>query len=491
MGIAGGAGVVFFGYLLWRSRKEVLPEEWHLKRYLKALYRCAAYLYRKMGYPGDREGGLGHVREDMAVLHPAGDMELFRYQYYLDKISLCIAAAVIGTGFAFILWLKSVLCPVLIDGYGILRNPHGRGSLEAVLMVEPAATGESTIKGRELQIEIPEQRYTEKELEIYYKKFCAEAGEVLTGSHKSNRYVTENLYLPDSLEPYPFQISWESSDEMLIDGNGNLGKKIAEQGEEVRLTAKLSCQDWEKEYSFLAVVFPTPANAETLWEESLKKEVDKYQKETEHEKMLKLPAQVEGIPISWKAKRDTTGYLVLVLTAAGIVVIYIGKDRDLHREREKRNQKMLLDYPEIVQKLTLFMGAGMTVRTAWQKMTLDYVKSLEKNKEKNYAYEEMLVAWREMESGISEAKSYHNFAKRCRIPCYLKLGALLSQNLRKGSVGLLQILRNEADLAFEERKRMARKLGEEAGTKLLLPMMLMLGVVMVVVMVPAFLSFSI
>lgn len=36
---------------------------------------------------------------------------------------------------------------------------------------------------------------------------------------------------------------------------------------------------------------------------------------------------------------------------------------------------------------------------------------------------------------------------------------------------------------------MARKMGEQAGTKLLFPMMLMFGIVLVVLIVPAFLSF--
>ena len=43
--------------------------------------------------------------------------------------------------------------------------------------------------------------------------------------------------------------------------------------------------------------------------------------------------------------------------------------------------------------------------------------------------------------------------------------------------------------AFEQRKNLAKKLGEEAGTKLLLPLFLMLGVVMVMMVVPAFLAF--
>ena len=49
----------------------------------------------------------------------------------------------------------------------------------------------------------------------------------------------------------------------------------------------------------------------------------------------------------------------------------------------------------------------------------------------------------------------------------------------------------EAIQSFENRKSTARRLGEEAGTKLLMPMIGMLAVVFVMVMVPAFMSMQI
>ena len=94
----------------------------------------------------------------------------------------------------------------------------------------------------------------------------------------------------------------------------------------------------------------------------------------------------------------------------------------------------------------------------------------------------------EMEGGIMESESYERFGRRCNIQEYLRLGALLSQNLRKGTKGLNDMLRLEAVQAFEERKATAKRLGEEAGTKLLLPMFLMLAIVLVIVIVPAFFS---
>ncbi len=51
---------------------------------------------------------------------------------------------------------------------------------------------------------------------------------------------------------------------------------------------------------------------------------------------------------------------------------------------------------------------------------------------------------------------------------------------------LLERLREEADRAAEQRLQKSRKLGEEAGTKMLIPMVMMLGVIMVMIMIPAF-----
>ena len=94
-----------------------------------------------------------------------------------------------------------------------------------------------------------------------------------------------------------------------------------------------------------------------------------------------------------------------------------------------------------------------------------------------------------MKSGVAEGTAYENFGRRCQLPNYIKMGSLLSQNLKKGSKGLVSLLEKEALSSMEERKNTARKLGEQAGTKLLFPMLLLFGVVLIILIVPAFLSF--
>ena len=94
-----------------------------------------------------------------------------------------------------------------------------------------------------------------------------------------------------------------------------------------------------------------------------------------------------------------------------------------------------------------------------------------------------------MESGVAELEAYRRFGERCGQIKYKTFSTLLIQNLQKGSRRMAEMLEREAMEAWDERKRKARVLGEAAATKLLVPMIMMLAVVMAVVMIPAFLSF--
>ena len=62
--------------------------------------------------------------------------------------------------------------------------------------------------------------------------------------------------------------------------------------------------------------------------------------------------------------------------------------------------------------------------------------------------------------------------------------------MQKGSNTILDNLKKEAIKAGEEQRGRLQKKGEEMGTKLLFPMIIMLGIVMVFIMVPALFSFQ-
>ena len=103
----------------------------------------------------------------------------------------------------------------------------------------------------------------------------------------------------------------------------------------------------------------------------------------------------------------------------------------------------------------------------------------------------MLRTRKKLQEGIGETDAYEDYALRCGLQKYRQLVNLMKQAVLKGKSDISDELSRELEQAFLERKNHARQLSEEAGTKLLAPMFLMLLVVIVIIIVPAFMNFQV
>ena len=118
----------------------------------------------------------------------------------------------------------------------------------------------------------------------------------------------------------------------------------------------------------------------------------------------------------------------------------------------------MLDYPELINKFTLLIGAGMTVKKAWAKIVMEYEERKEQDKaNRRYAYEELKVTLYELNNGVAEGKAYEAFGRRMQLMPYMKFASLLAQNVTKGMDGVLAALELEALNAFEDRKELAKR----------------------------------
>jgi tight adherence protein C len=173
------------------------------------------------------------------------------------------------------------------------------------------------------------------------------------------------------------------------------------------------------------------------------------------------------------------GYLFFCILLVTAVVVF--SDRELHEKVRKRRQAIQLEFPDFVNKLTLLVNAGLTVSKAWEKAARD-------SERQTPLYKELRAAVQAVRSGVPEQKAYEEFAKRCHVPAVTRFVTVVLQNIRKGNSELVPVLRLLADECWELRKNAARKFGEEASTKLLLPMMLMFVAILLIVGMPAVLA---
>lgn len=222
-------------------------------------------------------------------------------------------------------------------------------------------------------------------------------------------------------------------------------------------------------------------------QKSIAEAVSRYNEQRSDPDYYYLPDKLNRKKVKWESPADTSGMLLTGLFLIAAMAILVMKGREEQVQLQKRYEELLMDYPGLIMKFTLLVQAGMTVRKAFQKISLDYGRKRKRNPRP--AYEEIRIVCYEMESGVSESEAYRRFGERCGQAKYKTFATLLIQNLQKGSRQMADMLERESTEAWEERKRKARVLGEAAATKLLVPMIMMLIVVMAIVMIPAFMSF--
>lgn len=477
----GILGIFFLLFLLSGREKEK-----------RIFHRMAAYILRRQWEIGQKNTGKGkswkrdlnrrQLEDKLRTLQPGIAVPEQMKGYYLSQYSMVLMVVFLGDILCLAVWVSAHSNPLLTDGNYLWRNSYGNGDVPVGLVAQVEGAQEEVI-----DYLIQERKYTKEEAAVLYDEVLKQLPPIILGENESLEDVRHDLNLITSLDGYPFEIGWESSAYSLVSTDGMVDNKDLTEGEIVTLTAHFRYEEWEFEHQLYVQINPVVYTAEEALRNRMDELIREQEEHTKNGEAMILPEQVDMHPVIWREIiEDGSGYfLVLVLLAAG--VLCWGYKRDLDQKLELRKRELLLDYPEIVNKLALYMGAGMTIRNAFLKMGEDYKKQ-QKHK-KRYVYEEILIACYELQGGRSETEAYDHFGRRCQVQAYLKLSALLSQNLRKGSNDLLQMLRQEADNAFAQRKGLAKKLGEEAGTKLLLPMMMMLCIVMVIIIIPAYFSF--
>jgi tight adherence protein C len=168
----------------------------------------------------------------------------------------------------------------------------------------------------------------------------------------------------------------------------------------------------------------------------------------------------------------------VLAVGAGAVFLPV---RDLERQVRERRISIQMDFPDFLMKMTLLINAGMTISRAWEKVSLG-------QRNTNPLYMELEMSIREIRGGCSEYTAYENFARRCRIPVVTRSMSVLMQNLRKGNSELVSIMRILSAECWDNRKNAAKRLGEEAATKMLFPLVLMFISVLLIVATPAVLA---
>lgn len=440
--------------------------------------KLAMLLYKKVCIHRVPLFGSAQVEVDLAQLHPGERVEYIKTEYYVKKLTLFLIILFAGA-FLGVAAKVSARRNSSLEGNGIVyRGTYESGEQQLLLTADDGEDKSSFL------IEVYPRTLSQAEVEALADAFLEDIETYILGENQDIRHISTDLKLEEAYEGFPFEVRWESSREEALDSSGKVGNVEAAVPLELRLT--LSYRDYKRTETLQAAVEPAALSREEQEYLELKEYLLVTEEESRGKEAWSLPEEWQGKKIEWNLETKDYSLFLWAATPAVAMLIYLFADKDLHEELEKRRRSLQREYPELVHKLLLYVGAGMTIRGAFKKIGGDYEKKKQKNGKVQPGCEEVLYTCRELQGGVSEGAAYEHFGKRAGSREYIRLGTLLGQNLKRGNSTLLERLREEAEKSSGESLLRVRKLGEEAGTKLLFPMVMMLAVVMIMIMVPAF-----
>ena len=329
-----------------------------------------------------------------------------------------------------------------------------------------------------------------KKIEEYYDKYKSAKKRKAT---KSDLLATVSIATRSDIDDFKYFVDYQK----VIDGSGNVNNENFKLTEFCTgfIVIQLSTEIKDKEvYEALDVAQAkvvskklTPIEA---FKVAFKKELDNSDKETINEDTIKLPKVINDFRIIYKENRNL-GFLLMPIFGVLVAILLEARDKEEEKEKAKRRIRLLeIDFAQIISKILLYVSSGMTIRNSFIRLAEQYQKSKSgvKNFENRAAYEELVVVKNKLASGYSEINAYEEMAKNINLRIYTRFLNIIIQSIKNGNKDLKNILNMEVQDALYERKQNAKKLGEEAATKLVLPLMMMLSIIMVVIMVPAFMG---
>lgn len=177
-----------------------------------------------------------------------------------------------------------------------------------------------------------------------------------------------------------------------------------------------------------------------------------------------------------------TGDLMMAglgITASFILPVYF--EMDIASQLFKRQEELMQDFPHVLSQMSLLLNAGMPLREVMRRLSV---------RKDTLFYQELRTMVTMIDNGDSEYDAMRQFADRCGVPEIRKFSLMVMQNISRGSEGMADSLKEMSDEIWNDRKNHVRQLGEKVSARLLIPIMMIFGGILIMVIVPSLSSFQ-
>ena len=119
----------------------------------------------------------------------------------------------------------------------------------------------------------------------------------------------------------------------------------------------------------------------------------------------------------------------------------------------------------------------MILREAWEEVAFS---------NNGVFYKEMQKVVEDLNNGIGESDAFHEFGVRCVIPEAKKFASTIIQGIQKGNSQLSKDLQAQSTEVWEQKKQIVMRKGEKAANRLMFPVFLMFGGILIMILIPIF-----
>lgn len=364
---------------------------------------------------------------------------------------------------------------------GMIRPLPGSASVKKEVLLETAGGWKA------LTLEIGALEYGEEEIDAMHREVETYLETTVLGENKSWGEIRTDLCFPETIANYSKNVYWSTDAPWLISSKGEVQNAELMAEEKVTVTAKVYYGSEYRFFTRTVTVCPKEYAGEEALLRKVQLELRRQEANSRTEERFLLPETVLGYPVK-EAETEESGvvFFMLLLSVTVPLLLYSGYFGGIDTKRKKRREQAESSYLSFVTKLSLMMAAGITVRQALERLEREYEKNYG---EKHMLTAELKVAKQELDNGHSEQDVYEAFGRRIGILAYRRLASLLAQNVSKGVQGMRNLLLLEAKEVMAQERAGIKIKGEQAGTKLLFPMMGLLFLVFAILLVPAFRTF--
>lgn len=229
-------------------------------------------------------------------------------------------------------------------------------------------------------------------------------------------------------------------------------EKLPPEGATTWITAVILCQEEREDVEIRVKILPPMWTKEELWRQSVEKVLQSREREQAGAEKVELPGTVDGEELAYYKKtagKKKGGEWFLFSVAAG-GLLYAGLKKEEKEKRVQQQRQLLAEYPAFVEKLLLYLGAGVSLRNIFFK--------LEAEEQEKLLGKELVLACRRLKNGEAEGQVYIQFGERIGLLPYIRLGALLSQNLQSVPGRLWSFWKERWSRAFmTEKKKRSRE----------------------------------